>query len=248
MPDHSATALRSALPAPAGVPWWGLIVAALGLLLVLGGATAGAGWWAWQHLVATLPLGGQRADIALPQNVRVDANVTNTVRVKLDHQLAVRVPIAQELSIPITDPLALQVQLDAEIPIALDVPVKQVLHIDQSYELDTTVQAKVWGMTFDVPVRARVPLKADIPIDLMIPVRKQLPLSLNLPATVRVLDPIKTRIDTVFDVKVPVRAQLALPVTAPVSAQLHFADPVMNVGIEQLNARIPLQTLQLTRR
>lgn len=231
--------------APRGVTWLGLLVAALGLLVVLTALAAGGGYWAWTHLGAQAPVVNQHADIELPPELTVSADVTNTVKIKLDHTLAVRVPIQQDLSIPIKDPIALQVKLDTEIPLKLDVPVDHVLHIDQSFDLDTTVTAKVLGINFDVPVKAKVPLKADVPVNLVIPVRKQLPLSLTLPATVRIGEPIQTHIDTVFDARVPVRADLALPVTAPVGARLTFPQKVVTVGVQRIDAHLPLQAITL---
>ncbi len=234
-------------PAPRGVTWLGLLASALVLLIVMTGVAAGIGWWAWTHLSAQAPVVNQRADIELPPELVVSADVTNTVKIKLDHTLAVRVPIKQDLRIPIPDPIDLQVHLDTTVPINIDVPVEHVLRIDQSFDLDTTVTAKVLGINFDVPVKAKVPLKADVPVSLMIPVRKQLPLSLNVPASVRIAEPIKTQIDTVFDAKVPVHANLALPVTAPVAARLSFPQRVISVDVQRIDAHLPLQAVQLSR-
>lgn len=230
-----------------GVTWLGLLASALVLLIVMTAVAAGIGYWAWTHLSAQAPVVNQRADIELPPELAVSADVTNTVKVKLDHTLAVRVPIKQDLRIPIPDPIDLQVHLDTTVPINIDVPVEHVLKIDQSFDLDTTVTAKILGINFDVPVKAKVPLKADIPVSLVIPVRKQLPLSLNVPATVRIADPITAQIDTVFDAKVPVRADLALPVTAPVSARLTFPQRVISVDVRRIDAHLPLQALRLSR-
>lgn len=230
---------------PSGVTWLGLLVATLLMLIAMTLVAAGIGYWAWTHLGAQALVVDQRADIALPPELLVNADVTNTVKIKLDHTLNARVPIRQDLSIPLPDPIALQVHLDTTVPINIDVPVQHVLHIDQSFDLDTTVTARVLGMNFDVPVKAKVPLKADVPVSLVIPVRKQLPLSLDVPATVRIADPIQAHIDTVFKVSVPIHADLALPVTAPVSARLSFPQHVISVGVQRMDAHLPLHAVRL---
>lgn len=247
MPQSPDSTAPPAVPS-SSVTWLGLILSALLLLALMGLLSAGVAYWGWKRLAAEVTLKDQRADIVLPPELAVSAKVTNTIRIKLDHKLAVHVPIKQDLLIPVTDPIPLKVHLDTEVPVNIDVPIDQTLHVEQLVDVHTRVSTRFMGIPITLPVDAKVPVKADIPVKLVIPVRRRIPLSLTMPATVQLADPIRARIDTVFDSTVPVRADLSLPVVAPVSAKLSFPQQVVNVGVQSMQASLPLEAIKLTPR
>ena len=53
------------------------------------------------------------------------------------------------------------------VPIALDVPVKTVIHLDQTVAVDTRVQTRVLGVPLTLPIKAQVPIQADVPVELV---------------------------------------------------------------------------------
>ena len=190
-------------------------------------------------------LAEQVGQVELPSSLAVRAAVTSKVRVQVDHVLPVRVPLRQTLSIPIPDPIQVNAQLQTTVPVDLEVPVKQVLHVDQEYDLDTRVKTRVLGLPITLPIQGKVPLKLDVPVDLVIPVHQRLPLQLTLPATVRITEPLNARIDTVLQTQVPIHEALALPVTAPVEAVLTFPQRDVQAGLKLIDARLPLSALTL---
>ena len=81
------------------VTWRHLILTSLLLLVLMGGLSGAAAWWAWHHLEARVTLREHPARIVLPRELAVQAQVEQKVQVRLDHTLPVRVPIQQDLLI-----------------------------------------------------------------------------------------------------------------------------------------------------
>ena len=233
------------LPPSKPVTWRTLILTAALLLLLMTALAAGAGWWAWNHLVAQVALKEQTALIKLPEQLAVRAAVSNRVQFKVDERLPVRVPISQALSIPITEPIPIKVAVDTMVPIDLEVPVKHVLKVDQAIDLDAKVQTRVLGFNVTLPIKGRVPLRADVPVDIVIPVRKQIPVSLNMPAVVRLPEPLHAQVDTVFETTIPIKQSMSLPVTAPVDATLTFPGQVVEAGLQLVRLDLPFDAIRV---
>lgn len=227
------------------VTWRHLILSALLLLLCMGSLSAAAAWWAWHNLAARVVLKEQMADVVLPRELAVRARVEQKVQVKVDENVSVRVPIQQDLTIPLDGDIPIQVSIDTAVPIAIDVPIKHVLKVDQTIDLDTKVRTRVLGFEMNLPVQARIPVKTDVPIDLTIPVRKTLPVALVTQAKVRLHEPLRTHVDTVIDTQVPIKAALTLPVTAPVAARLTFPDQHVQAGLNLMDITVPFDAVTL---
>lgn len=227
------------------VTWRTLIFTAVALLLLMTVIAGAAGYWAWGHLAAQVVLRDQVADVNLPKELEVRATVSNKVQVKLDQMIHVKVPIHEELTVPITEPIPLTVSVETTVPIHLDVPVEHMLHVEQVIDLDTTVKTRILGFPITLPIKGKVPLKADVPINLVIPVRKQLPISLTTPALIRMTEPLKVRVDTVLDTRVPIRETMSLPVTSAVNATLTFPGKRVEAGLERMDITLPLDAIHL---
>lgn len=233
------------LPPSKFVTWRTLILTVALLLLLMTALAAGAGWWAWNHLVAQVALKEQKALIKLPEQLAVRAAISNRVQVRIDERLPVRVPISQALSIPITEPIPIKVAVETTVPIDLEVPVKHVLKVDQSIDLDARVQTRLLGFNVTLPIKGRVPLRADVPVDLVIPVHKQIPVSLNMPAVVRLPEPLRAQVDTVFETTIPIRQSMSLPVTAPVDAVLTFPGQTVEAGLQLVRLDLPFDAIRV---
>lgn len=233
------------LPPSKSVTWRTLILTVALLLLLMTALAAGAGWWAWNHLVAQVALKEQKALIKLPEQLAVRAAISNRVQVRIDERLPVRVPISQALSIPITEPIPIKVAVETTVPIDLEVPVKHVLKVDQSIDLDARVQTRLLGFNVTLPIKGRVPLRADVPVDLVIPVHKQIPVSLNMPAVVRLPEPLRAQVDTVFETTIPIRQSMSLPVTAPVDAVLTFPGQTVEAGLQLVRLDLPFDAIRV---
>ena len=88
--QYSRSHMLAAAP-PRSVTWQGLILSALLLLVLMTTSAAAAGYWAWTHLSARVALGAQSALISLPPELAVRASLDNSVQVKVNHDLRVRV-------------------------------------------------------------------------------------------------------------------------------------------------------------
>jgi hypothetical protein len=228
------------------VTWRALLLTLLSLVLVISALAAGVTWWVWHTYAARVQLRDQSARIVMPRQLSVRADVRNMVAVRLDHDLPVQVPIKQTLSIPMRDPINLNVKVDTVVPIDLDVPVDQVIRVNQTIRLDTSVKTKILGFSVTVPIVGDVPLKADVPVKLSIPVHQRLPVSLTLPAQVQLSGPLPVKIDTVIKTVVPIHESLRLPVTAPVSATLHFPQQEVTAGLRFIDVVMPLSSLRFS--
>lgn len=249
---HPAAGPAAATPMVAlygrALTWKHLILTVLAVLGLMSGLAVLVGWWAWQNLAARVVLREQEVRVRLPRELAVQAEVSRAVSVRVDQTLPVRVPVRQALTIPLKDEIPIQVSIDTVLPLHLDVPVRQVIRIDQAVQLDTKVQTRVLGIPLTLPVRGLIPVQADVPVDLVIPVRQDLPVALVAPATVRIKEPLRTRIDTVIDTTVPVHAALSVPVLAPVSARLTFPQPNVAAGLNLMDVTVPFRSVALVRR
>jgi hypothetical protein len=230
------------------VTWRHLILTAVLLLTLMGGLSGAAAWWAWHNLAARVVLKEHQAEIVLPKELSVQAQVEQKVQIKLDQTLPVRVPIQQDLVIPLENEIPVKVSIDTIVPIAIDVPVKHTIKVDQIIELDTRVKTRVLGFDMTLPIQGRIPVKADVPIDFSIPVRKELPVALVTAAKVRITEPLRTRIDTVIETRVPIKASMSLPVTAPVAARLTFPQQHVAAGLNLMDLTVPFESVTLAPR
>ena len=230
------------------VTWRHLVITAVLLLLSMAALAAGVAWWAWHNLAARVVLREQQALVRLPQELSVQASLTRKVVVKVDQVLPVRVPIQQDLVIPIKDAIPVQVSIDTIVPLRLDVPVRQTIHLDQAIDIDTQVRTRVLGVSLSVPIQGRIPVKADVPVDMVIPVKQDVPIALTTSALVRVTEPLRTRIDTVVHAQVPIHASLRLPVTEPVDARLTFPQQRVHAGLDLMDLTVPFEAVTMALR
>lgn len=230
------------------VTWKHLIITAVLLLILMGVGAAFVTWWIWQNMAAQVVLKEQQADIVLPKELAVQAAVNQRVRIQVDQTLPVRVPIHQDLTIPLKEAIPINVSIDTMVPISIDVPIKHVVRVDQVVQLDTQVKTRILGIPVTVPIQGRIPVKAEVPVDLVIPVRQNLPVALVTPATVRLTEPLRTTVDTVIEARIPVHESLSLPVTAPVNATLSFPQQRVRAGLDLLDLTVPFDSVTLAPR
>ena len=230
------------------ITWRHLILTAFALIVLMSALALAAGWWAWHHLAAHVVLREQQALVRLPDTLAVRAEITRQVAVRVDQTLPVRVPIQQDLVIPIKDAIPVQVSIDTVVPLRLDVPVRQTIHLDQAIDIDTQVRTRVLGVSLSVPIQGRIPVKADVPVDMVIPVKQDVPIALTTSALVRVTEPLRTRIDTVVHAQVPIHASLRLPVTEPVDARLTFPQQRVQAGLDLMDLTVPFEAVTMALR
>jgi hypothetical protein len=240
---------RGTMPSPnkpsQAVTWKALILTSLVLLVLMTALAGTMAWWAFGNMAAHVVLHDQPADIRLPESLAVKAAVSKAVHVRINQTLPVRVPIDETLIIPMPDAVPVKVHVETSVPISLDVPVEHTVQIDQSFDLDTTVQTRVMGFNISLPIKGRIPLKAQVPVRLVVPVRQTLPVVLDVPASVRLSEPIKARIQTVIEAKIPIKESLQLPVTEPVNATLSFPQQRVQASLQRMDITLPFDAITL---
>lgn len=209
---------------------------------ISGGALAG--WWLFQHVDARVQLKHQPMVVSLPEAFAVTAEVLNALDVRIDGDIAARVPIDQRITVPIQDTLRVIASVDSDVPIRMTVPVREHVLIDQVVAVDTQVKVRVLGRDLTLPVRGDVPIKAMIPVNLDIPVDQRVRVQFSTPADVRIDQPLSVPLKTVIDAVVPIRSQLRVPVQSALQANIRVKGPVPAV-IEQADLRLPLRSLAL---
>lgn len=96
-------------------------------------------------------------------------------------------------------PLSLQVDVNQDLPIALDVPFQE---------------------TLTIPIDLALPLDATVTVPVDIPVLKQ---QVELKVPIRATIPVKTSITVAVDKQIPVRATLPVRMQVPVDLSLELA-------------------------
>lgn len=253
VPAASGTALPpdgAAMLAVYGRPvtWRMLVLTAVVLLVLMATSAFGVVWWVWHNLAARVVIQEQQALVQLPPELAVRAAVSEQVQVTIDEVLPITVPIDQTLTIPLNDTLPVRVSIDTTLPIAIDVPVRQVIPLDQVVDVDATVRTKVLGIPMTVPVKGRIPIKADVPLDVVIPVRHTLPLVLSTDAQVRLQEPLRVKVNTLIQAQVPIQRQLSLPINEPVQATLSFPQRTVSAGLQLLDLTVPFTAVSFAPR
>ena len=221
------------------------LVLLLGIVLLAAMCGGGlAGWWLFRNFDARVQLRQQPAVVSLPEPLSVTADVLNALDVRIDGDIAARVPVDQLITVPIRDTLRVNATVDSEVPIRMIVPVREQVAVDQVVQVDSTVQVRVLGRYLTLPVRGAVPIKAIIPVNLDIPVDQRVRVQFSTPADVRIVHPLRVPLKADIDAVVPVHSQLRVPVQSALQAQVQVQGAVPAV-IEQADLRLPLRNLSL---
>lgn len=220
-----------------------------GLLLwavvVLAGAAVGASL-VFHHVIRELEARLLVTDADLlayvDQTLEVDASVLNALDIQLNETVSTRVPVDTLLSVPVEEALVLDAVFDAVVPIRVDVPVNDVILLEQEVELDTTVEADLLGETFQLPLRGRFPIRAEVPVSLLVPIDQPVRLRFTAPIKARLRQKLAVPLQTEIVAEVPLQTAMSVPVlndvmvtvdiprAPPLPIRLQYADLLIPVG------------------
>lgn len=221
------------------------VVAGAGLILIA--AMAGgclAGWWLFRHVDARVLLTDQAATIALPQPVRVKADILDALDVLIEGDIATTVPIDQILQVPIRDTLNVMATVDSDVPIRMTVPIRDVIPVDQMVDVDTRVEVDVLGQTLTLPVRGRIPVKTMVPVNLDVPVDQMVRIRFTAPTAVRVKDTVAVPLKANISAVVPIHSEMRIPVRSTLEADVTVPQPFHAV-ITRADLQVPLRKLDI---
>lgn len=180
------------------------------------------------------------------QVLEVDASVLNALDIQLNDTVSTRVPVDTLLSVPVEQALELDAVFDAVVPIRVDVPVNDVILLEQDVELDTVVEADLLGETFELPLRGRFPIRAEVPISLLVPIDQPVRLRFTAPIKARLRQNLEVPLKTEIIADVPLQTEMSVPVLNDVVVTVEIPrDPPLPVTLNYADLLIPVGDLRL---
>jgi hypothetical protein len=144
-------------------------------------------------------------------------------------------------------PLDFNVDISQRIPIKIDVPFSDTIHvpIDRMIDIDIVVPFKD---NITVPINTTVPIKTTVNVPIRIPglgsVTVPIPIDTTVPVNLTVnvpIDraiPVKAQIPVKFDVDVPVETTVTVDTTVPVNLKVPVKVPLDRLGLSAQLQRI----------
>lgn len=118
------------------------------------------------------------------------ASVTNAVKIE--------VPLDERVSVPIRDTFSANARVDTDVPIRMTVRLDQTFPVKTTLDLDTRVQASIFGAWMTIPIRGKVPIDVDVPVKADIPIDQRIPLKLETPVSVDLDETLAVPMQTTF--------------------------------------------------
>ncbi len=218
-------------------------------LLVLVGASVGAFlvfYFVLLRVEARLLVTDTPLKAYLDQPLDVTASVLNELDIELDDTISTRVPVDEQLSVPVEQPLELVAEFDAVVPVRVDVPVKDVIVLEQRINIDTVVEADLLGETFRVPLRGSFPVRAEVPINLLVPIDQPVRMAFTTPIKARLRQNLEVPLKTEIVADVPLHTRMTVPVLndLEVSADVQ-RKPSLDVQLNYADLAIPLSKIRI---
>ncbi len=217
-------------PAPGRFLVKALLAVTLAVLL-LNLALAGGAVWLWKHpqsLAALLPgahVNLKKAmDITVAGPLPLKTHFSYNFPVKLDTNIPIRVPVSDVLRVPINE--TFEVPIEKELSVSLDQPVhvKDVVRVRANVALDTTVQAKVMGVTMNVPVKGTIPLDFNLPLDQDLGIRGDVKVNLAETLPIHIRHQVNAPIDFVVKGSIPLHQELNVPIDADLDCLVNIPE------------------------
>ena len=213
------------------------------LVAILVGAYAA--YWIWKNLGAELLLRDQRASVVVPEPMMLDIDVLDNLDIFIDTHIETVVPVNQTLTLPIEDTLNVMVTFDNVVPIKMNVPLDDVIELDQIIPIEGTVRARVLGKWIPIPIKGDLPVKASVPIQLNVPVDEMVDLQFTAPAKVDFLDDLTVPLRTDISTTIPLKSAMSVPVRSRLRAEATILEPAEAL-LAEMDLRLPLHEIGLS--
>lgn len=225
------------------LPWLAGGVVLVGAVIV-GGFL---GFWLYVNLYFGLTLSDQPLAVTLPENLRVEAEVTNVLDIVMNGDIRAKVPFDRVLEVPFRGEYDIDIQLDTLVPVEFEVVYEGVIPVDTYADIEarTTLDFKTIKQYRDLLIKARLPLKFDLPVKLRVPVKDNLRFTYNGPIKAVLNQNIKTRVNTVLNTVLPVNQTVSAPVTRKFGLNLHLPQEPVRAIINHSELKVDLDTLTL---
>ncbi len=230
----------------AGASLW-LMLAVLLAAMVAGAAAAAL---IISRIDVTLALRNQPLTAIIPQQIEARARVGDDLSLRIAETIRTNVPVDQRVTIPIDDTLHIVAIFKGEIPLKMQVRLKDRIPLRQVIDLDTTVEAYLpdLGSTLKIPLRGKIPIDTIVPVDLVIPVDQPIYLDFSAPVTARIRQDLSVPLRANISAQVPIDTTFTVPVLNEVEALINMPSGPSRAVIEHADLVLPLRTLQLRQR
>lgn len=224
-----------------------VLVWLLGLIVLFGSAVIGAviAYLIFTYVEVRLPLRNQPAKVTILEPVIGHGKVLSRLSVRIDETIHTRVPVDQNITIPISGELDLMLHFDGNVPLKLSIPVNETIHLTQRVELDTVIEAKILGDIQKLHVSGIIPLDERIQLDITVPVNKSVHLNFTAPVTAFIDQKVTVPLETTIEADVPIDAAFNIPVLNKMVGRIEFPDTPTRVILEKAELVLPLRTLKL---
>ena len=223
------------------------LIWALPVLILAALAGAAVTGWVLSRIDLSLLLDHQPLSVVIPQDLSGKAGVKGRLDLRLSETIRTQVPVNQSVTIPIKERLDIMVLFDGEIPLRMNVRLKDRIPLRQIIDLDTTIEAFLpeFGTTMKIPLRGKAAIDIEVPVDLVIPVDQMLRLQFSSPVTAFLDQRLTVPLEAVIDAEVPIDAGFAVPILNEPGARLRMPTTPTRAVIVEGDLTLPLRSLQL---
>lgn len=224
-----------------------VVVWLLGLIVLSGAAVIGAviAYFIFTYVEVKIPLRNQPAMVTILEPVVGKGKVLSRLSVRIDETIHTKVPVDQNITIPIDGKLDLMLHFDGNVPLELSIPVNETIHLTQRVELDTVIKAQILGDVQKLHVSGIIPLDEKLKLDITVPVNRQVHLNFTAPVTAFIDQKVTVPLETTIDADVPIDAAFDIPVLNKMKGRINFPDNPTRVILEKAELVLPLRTLKL---
>jgi hypothetical protein len=175
--------------------------------------------------------------VSMAERFDVKARFDHLFPIALDAQIPIEVPVSEKLIIPINEIFA--VPLDSSFAVTLSRPlrVKELIHVEAHVPLDTVVEAEVFGIKKQVPIKGVVPVRFAFNLDQEIGVEGGFHVHMDEPLQVKINQQVEAPINFVVRGMVPLKQNIMVPVAGDLDCAIEMVNELpLNMKLD-LNAK-----------
>lgn len=134
----------------------------------------------------------------LPEKLPVRVTMPEGMQATVSNPVDIRMPLKSPVSVPIEKTFTTPVDISADVPINMTVHFEETIPVRQELPVDTRVEARLFGVWTEFPVRGTVPINLDVPVSVDIPVSKRVSVDFTTPVTVHLDESFSVPAGTTF--------------------------------------------------
>ncbi|MDI6797115.1 MAG: hypothetical protein QMD09_09220 [Desulfatibacillaceae bacterium] len=177
--------------------------------------------------------------VSMDERFDVKARFNHLFPIALDAQIPIEVPVSEKLIIPINEIFA--VPLDSSFAVTLSRPlrVKELIHVEGNLPLDTIVEAEVFGIKKQIPIKGVVPVRFAFNLDQEIGVDGGFHVHMDEPLQVKINQQVEAPINFVVKGNVPLKQNIMVPVSGDLDCAIEMVNEL------PLNMKLDLKAKDL---